>query len=199
MSKRIDTNQIDLTSEVTKKPKFQAIDTTNKNVHTTTTTNTTASLSHTHTHGGSIPMERVVAHSVTEVTKRLSQVDPTPEVSATSAKHKSRNTVGPWKLGKTLGKGSSGKVRLAKNMETGQLAAIKIVPKKKKNQNQQSQRGRSHVSVALSDISHSIASTATSTEAHMAENKGELSTNLYGIEREIVIMKLVSHPNIMGL
>ena len=197
MSKRIDTNQLDPISEPTKKPKFQSIDTANKNVHTTTTAST-ASVGHTHTHGRNIPMERaVVAHSVTEVTKRLSQVDSTPERSATSAKHKSRNTVGPWKLGKTLGKGSSGKVRLAKNMETGQLAAIKIVPKKK-NQNQ-NERGRSHVSVALSDISHSIASTATSTEVHKAENKGELSTNLYGIEREIVIMKLVSHPNIMGL
>lgn len=48
-----------------------------------------------------------------------------------SSKRKSRDTVGPWKLGKTLGKGSSGRVRLAKNIETGQLAAIKIVSKKK--------------------------------------------------------------------
>src|ERR1700761_7249847 len=37
--------------------------------------------------------------------------------------------VGPWLLGRTLGKGSSGRVRLAKHVETGQFAAIKIVGK----------------------------------------------------------------------
>jgi serine/threonine protein kinase KIN1/2 len=36
---------------------------------------------------------------------------------------------GTWSLGKTIGQGSMGKVKLAKNIETGETAAIKIVPR----------------------------------------------------------------------
>lgn len=105
-------------------------------------------------------IDRVV-HSVTDATKRLSQISTsTTNTTTQSSKRRSRDTIGPWKLGKTLGKGSSGRVRLAKNMETGKLAAIKIVPKTK------------------------------------SSRTGSLP---YGIEREIIIMKLISHPNVMGL
>lgn len=110
--------------------------------------------------GGSDHIDRVV-HSVTDATKRLSQISTSTTNTATqSSKRRSRDTIGPWKLGKTLGKGSSGRVRLAKNMETGKLAAVKIVPKTKSSRPN-----------ALP----------------------------YGIEREIIIMKLISHPNVMGL
>ncbi|KAF8317788.1 uncharacterized protein EI90DRAFT_3084997 [Cantharellus anzutake] len=40
-----------------------------------------------------------------------------------------RRWVGPWLMGETIGKGASGRVRLAKNRHTGKIAAIKIVPK----------------------------------------------------------------------
>lgn len=74
--------------------------------------------------------------------------------------------VGPWLLGRTLGKGSSGRVRLAKHVETGQLAAVKIVGK--------------------------------------GSNDGDVGNNLErslppGLEREVVIMKLICHPNVIGL
>lgn len=36
---------------------------------------------------------------------------------------------GTWQLGKTIGQGSMGKVKLAKNNETGEQVAIKIVPR----------------------------------------------------------------------
>ncbi|OAL37300.1 hypothetical protein AYO20_03476 [Fonsecaea nubica] len=36
---------------------------------------------------------------------------------------------GTWSLGKTIGQGSMGKVKLARNTETGEQAAIKIVPR----------------------------------------------------------------------
>ncbi|KIW91255.1 uncharacterized protein Z519_08151 [Cladophialophora bantiana CBS 173.52] len=36
---------------------------------------------------------------------------------------------GTWSLGKTIGQGSMGKVKLAKNIESGEQAAIKIVPR----------------------------------------------------------------------
>jgi len=38
--------------------------------------------------------------------------------------------VGPWQLGKTLGKGSVGRVRLARHANSGELAAVKIISKK---------------------------------------------------------------------
>lgn len=74
--------------------------------------------------------------------------------------------VGPWLLGRTLGKGSSGRVRLAKHVETGQFAAIKIVGK--------------------------------GNDGAIGEN-GQERPLPPGLEREVVIMKLICHPNVMGL
>ena len=42
---------------------------------------------------------------------------------------KDPKTIGPWKIGRTIGKGSSGRVKIAKHSVTGQYAAVKIVPK----------------------------------------------------------------------
>lgn len=109
-----------------------------------------------------------VVQSVTNATKRLSQISTNTNNSA--KKRKAQNKIGPWKLGRTLGRGSTGRVRLAKNVRTGKLAAVKIVPKLnfKKLEN--------------------------------PKYKNNDATRLpYGIEREIIIMKLISHPNIMGL
>lgn len=78
----------------------------------------------------------------------------------------SKSHVGPWRLGRTLGRGSSGRVRLAKHSQTGKLAAVKIVPK----------------SVVGLD-----------------ENNKDAGGLPYGIEREVIIMKLIEHPNVMGL
>lgn len=87
---------------------------------------------------------------------RLSQIS---MASSTNSK-RAKAQIGPWQLGKTLGRGSSGRVRLAKHADTGQLAAVKIVPKTAPN---------------------------------------ELSGVPYGIEREVIIMKLLEHPNVMRL
>lgn len=108
-----------------------------------------------------------IVRSVSDATKRLSQISNASTTNTNTCKRKSRDTVGPWKLGKTLGKGSSGRVRLAKHMETGDLAAIKIVSKKNVRLQQVGVKG----GVVLP----------------------------YGIEREIIIMKLITHPNIMAL
>ncbi|KAG5520087.1 hypothetical protein PMAC_001163 [Pneumocystis sp. 'macacae'] len=85
-------------------------------------------------------------------------------------KRKHRTHIGPWQLGRTLGHGSTGRVRLAKHSVTGQLAAVKIVPK---NQPAES--------------------------SALCKDKGGASGFLHGIEREVVIMKLIDHPNVMRL
>lgn len=117
----------------------------------------------------SINVDKVV-QSVTNATKRLSQIS--TNTTNSNKKRKSQNKIGPWKLGRTLGRGSTGRVRLAKNTNTGQLAAVKIVPK----------------------------SNFRKLENPKYKRKNDDATRLpYGIEREIIIMKLISHPNIMGL
>lgn len=96
--------------------------------------------------------------------KRLSQ-------TSTSSNKKTKTHIGPWRLGRTLGRGSSGRVRLARHSHTGQLAAVKIVPK---------------------------AVVADAVNAANGEEHG--ATGLpYGIEREVIIMKLIEHSNVMAL
>ena len=99
--------------------------------------------------------------------------------ASTDASKKSRRKthVGPWHLGKTLGKGASGRVRVAKHAVTGQKAAIKIVSKKA------AQMLRTE-SLAIMDT--------------LAAQSGERPIP-FGIEREVVIMKLIEHPNIISL
>ncbi|KAI0741948.1 kinase-like domain-containing protein [Daedaleopsis nitida] len=97
--------------------------------------------------------------------------------------------IGLWKVGRTIGKGSSGaspqsappstailrpavgRVRLARHSKTGQYAAVKIVSK-----------------TALLNSRMSLSSIGD-----------EADRILHSIEREIVIMKLIEHPNIMRL
>ncbi|KAF7356686.1 CAMK/CAMKL/GIN4 protein kinase [Mycena venus] len=78
--------------------------------------------------------------------------------------------IGLWKIGRTIGTGSSGRVRVARNSKTGQYAAIKIVPK--------------------------TAFDSTQSLNHLGDDAEHSQLSL---EREIVVMKLIDHPNIMRL
>ncbi|KAG7884366.1 hypothetical protein KL938_002238 [Ogataea parapolymorpha] len=88
--------------------------------------------------------------------------------SSKSATAKNPVKIGPWKLGKTLGKGSTGRVLLATNVHTGQKAAVKVVSKS-----------------MLGSDGHD----ASPPDASLS----------YGIEREIIIMKLLNHKNVLRL
>ncbi len=88
--------------------------------------------------------------------------------SSTSHTHPQR--IGPWKLGKTLGRGATGRVLLATHNATGQKAAVKVVSKLELADDGEAPRG--------------------------VKNDGGLP---YGIEREIIIMKLLTHPNVLRL
>ena len=111
---------------------------------------------------------------------RISQVSSTS--TNIDGKRPRKTHVGPWHLGRTLGKGATGRVRLARHKLTGQQAAIKIVSKK----------------AALSMQSRSIAAM----EEVLANTPGRQDgqkTIPPGIEREVIIMKLIEHPNIISL
>lgn len=76
-------------------------------------------------------------------------------------------------MGKTLGKGATGRVFLATNVNTNQKAAVKIVSK---------------------------ASLANDTTTEDQDEQDCDSAGLsYGIEREIIIMKLLNHKNVLRL
>lgn len=101
--------------------------------------------------------------------------------SIISGKGKRKTHVGPWQLGRTLGKGATGRVRLAKHATTGQTAAVKIVSKKSAAMVQSE-------SIAAMDRTVRNFSSTTGTRPMPC-----------GIEREVVIMKLIEHPNVISL
>lgn len=81
--------------------------------------------------------------------------------------HSHPQFIGPWRLGKTLGRGATGRVLLATHKSNGQKAAVKVVSK---------------------------------SELDEDEIKNSNDDSLpYGIEREIIIMKLLTHPNVLRL
>ncbi|THH32026.1 hypothetical protein EUX98_g2161 [Antrodiella citrinella] len=94
-----------------------------------------------------------------------------PRIPRRNRKDDDPKMIGLWKIGRTIGKGSSGRVRIARHSKTGQYAAVKIVSKNALLNSRMSMRN-------LGDEAERI---------------------LHSIEREIVIMKLIEHPNIMRL
>ncbi|KIY47390.1 Pkinase-domain-containing protein, partial [Fistulina hepatica ATCC 64428] len=79
--------------------------------------------------------------------------------------------IGLWVLGECIGKGASGRVKLARHQYTGQLAAVKILP--------------------LAPLVNSRNSISTL--------KAKSEKQRLGIDREITMMKLMNHPNIMRI
>ena len=112
--------------------------------------------------------------------KRDSAFSTTSTASGNGRRRKTH--VGMWHLGKTIGKGASGRVRLAKHRLTGQLAAIKIVSKK-------SEALLRCGSVATMNLVPRITTVDPDGRRVMP----------FGIEREVVIMKLIEHPAIIRL
>lgn len=102
----------------------------------------------------------------------MSQFEQTEQHHSREATDTSK--IGPWKMGETIGFGSSGKVRLAIHERTGQQAAVKIVSK-------------------------SLFTTLQSTTSTVAGGNEDKDFLPYGIEREIIIMKLLNHPNVLRL
>ncbi|KAG0681158.1 hypothetical protein C6P40_004913 [Pichia californica] len=95
-----------------------------------------------------------------------------PNSSGFVSKKRTPVKIGPWKLGKTLGKGATGRVFLATNVDNNQKAAVKIVSK----------------------------ASLTNDQSKDSDEQDCDSAGLsYGIEREIIIMKLLNHKNVLRL
>ncbi|MCJ1353584.1 MAG: hypothetical protein MMC33_003571 [Icmadophila ericetorum] len=105
-------------------------------------------------------------------------------IASGNVNQKLKTCVGPWKLGPTLGKGATGRVRKATHRETGQVAAIKIISMNAASQNS---------SESIRDMSF---------HRKMGEpQSGKAFGNTLppGIEREIVLLQLIDHPNVITL
>ncbi|KAL7929604.1 hypothetical protein V8C35DRAFT_325032 [Trichoderma chlorosporum] len=115
-----------------------------------------------------------------EAAKRLSQASYASTSSSQSRKNY-KTHIGPWQLGKTLGKGSSARVRLCRHGITKQLAAVKIVNRR--------------MAYLVQDSSLAALS---KWDSSLPEVNGEMRVPV-SIEREVAILKLIEHPNIMKL
>ncbi|KAF3014269.1 hypothetical protein E8E14_011139 [Neopestalotiopsis sp. 37M] len=101
--------------------------------------------------------------------------------SSSTSSGKRKTHIGPWQLGRTLGKGSVGRVRLARHNITKEQVAVKIMPK---HGHAMTQAG----SLAAVD----------DWDRRRPEFNSEKRMPL-SIEREVAILKLIDHPNIMKL
>lgn len=89
--------------------------------------------------------------------------------------------IGPWQLGKTLGKGSAARVRLARHHATHDVVAVKILAK---NMTQLTAAG----SMAELD------KWDRTRDEFNSQRQMPLS-----IEREVAVLKLIDHPHIVKL
>ncbi|EGX94859.1 serine/threonine protein kinase (Kcc4), putative [Cordyceps militaris CM01] len=120
-------------------------------------------------------------HQATEEDKRMSQAS-YASTSSSRSKRNYKTHIGPWQLGRTLGKGSSARVRLCRHNLTNQLAAVKIVNRR--------------MAYLVQDSSLAALS---KWDSHLPEPSDGHSRVPMAIEREVAILKLIEHPNIMKL
>ena len=152
------------------------------------------------TTGSTVPNTLAIRHeqqSVTPKNKRLSAVrthearphSPKRDSAISNASTNASNTnrrrkthIGPWQLGRTIGRGGCSRVRLVRHSMTGQYGAAKIISK----------------TTAEKVRALSLANLIKSAEKDPAFHPdGKVIP--FGLEREICIMKLLDHPNIVRL
>ncbi|KAH8684631.1 hypothetical protein BGZ60DRAFT_548313 [Tricladium varicosporioides] len=126
-------------------------------------------------------LSAISRHYPTTGSNRNSQIS-TVSTNASDPQRRLKKYIGPWKLGKDLGKGATARVRKARHAFTGQEAAIKIV---QKDNAQMSQAG------SLLELAGA--------ESRDLESEDGPRRMPVGIEREVAIMKLIQHPNVMKL
>ncbi|KAI9809096.1 MAG: hypothetical protein M1825_002385 [Sarcosagium campestre] len=122
-------------------------------------------------------LSAVVGTEPKSTSNRNSQASTTSTTASGGGRRKTH--VGPWRLGKTLGRGATARVRLAKHAITGQLAAVKIISK--------------------AAAAHVHRSSSIKGKDFVTEDPGEDRRMPFGIEREVVIMKLIQHEHVIAL
>lgn len=121
-----------------------------------------------------------------------------PTTATTSARHKRKSHIGPWIIGHTLGKGATSRVRLVKHAVTGQTAAAKIISKREVSMTRSMSIMASESAAALRDglVKEDDDDDDDDDQAANINSPDHMPS---AIEREIAVMKLLSHPNITQL
>ena len=113
--------------------------------------------------------------------QRYSQSSASTNASVELHGKKRKSQIGPWLLGRSLGAGATARVRLARHVVSGQEAAIKIISRNVAKQH------RSESVVVMDNLL-------------AAEPRFVVEKRVpFNIEREILIMKLIQHPNVLRL
>lgn len=113
--------------------------------------------------------------------KRDSEIS---NASSTLSNRRRQTHIGPWQLGKTIGEGGCSRVRIVRHSGTGALGAAKIISR----------------AMAEKVRALSLANLVKSAEADGSlQVTGNSKYIPCGLEREICIMKLLDHPNIVRI
>ncbi|KAF3008741.1 hypothetical protein E8E13_009951 [Curvularia kusanoi] len=102
--------------------------------------------------------------------------------NASNTNRRRKTHIGPWQLGRTIGRGGCSRVRLVRHSMTGQFGAAKIISKTTAEK------------VRALSLANLIQSAEQDPTLHP---DGKVIP--FGLEREICIMKLLDHPNIVRL
>ncbi|KAF2190554.1 Pkinase-domain-containing protein [Zopfia rhizophila CBS 207.26] len=114
-------------------------------------------------------------------TKRDSEIS-NASTNASSTNRRRKTHIGPWQLGKTIGRGGCSRVRIVRHSITGEYGAAKIISK----------------AMAEKVRALSLANLIKSAEEEQSMFPGG-KVIPFGLEREIVIMRLLEHDNIVRL
>ena len=103
--------------------------------------------------------------------------------STTASGRKRKAYIGHWQLGKTIGKGGCSRVRAVRHKHTRQYGAVKIIAR----------------STAESTRAQSLANLIESSRNNSSPITSGIKPIPYGLEREIAVMRLLEHENIVKL
>ncbi|KAL7621546.1 serine/threonine-protein kinase gin4 [Parahypoxylon ruwenzoriense] len=151
---------------------------TKAQAHRRTGSNSTTTSKPTNTQARSDSRISARSQDVLDNNKRDSRLSTT---STGSGGRRRKTHIGPWELGKSLGNGSAARVRLVRHNITSELAAVKILSR---NADSLTHPG----SIAALD------KWDRTRDEYTSENRIP-----FPIEREVAILKLIDHPNIVKL
>ncbi|KAH7561366.1 hypothetical protein JRO89_XS10G0216900 [Xanthoceras sorbifolium] len=113
-------------------------------------------------------------------------VEEGPIYKSSMSQPKIKRRVGKYEVGRTIGEGTFAKVKFARNSETGEPVALKILDKEKVLKHKMAEQ----VMILHENILHS--------KYHITLEYSSLYS-IPGIKREIATMKLIKHPNVVRL
>jgi serine/threonine-protein kinase HSL1 (negative regulator of Swe1 kinase) len=120
---------------------------------------------------------------ITSDTERESKRYSAVSATSTASERKLKTYIGPWSLGKTIGHGGCSRVRLVRHKYTRENGAVKIISR----------------STAEHTRAQSLANLIETIKNNASPNPTGFKPIPYGLEREIAVMKLLQHENIVRL